>query len=240
MATVKNRSTLGVRYLDIATQKEKTFNIGYVNPDNSDATNKLFAEKVFSLSEAGSINQIYTTDIVNITDASTDTTTFSITGVNISNDFFSTDSDTWQAYVATLSSNAHLDFSGKIYKTVDGEIQEVAYSEFKIDISDLQQYKSSNPYEGLANYSYATLAKWIDSQFVDATGNKIIAYKFIDGVGSFEALPNSGMTGFDVRIEGTSTLLKAFYESADEATKAMFINAGSTTINFYTSAGTIE
>lgn len=96
MATVKNRSTLGVRYSD-ANLKEKTFNIGYVNPDNSEATNKLLAQKVMALSN-GSTNQIYVTDVTNITNANTDTNVTRIPLIS-SSDFLSMDSATWKAYI---------------------------------------------------------------------------------------------------------------------------------------------
>lgn len=104
MAEVKNRKTLGIKYLD-ENYNSKTFSIGYINPDNTDGVNKQLAEKIMSLS-AGSGTEYYTTTVENITQASTDTT---VTGFVLAStsDFFSTDSTTYAAAAATLNQSVN-------------------------------------------------------------------------------------------------------------------------------------
>lgn len=152
MATVKNRSTLGIRYND-ANQKEKTFNIGYVNPENSDAVNKTLAEKFMDLTEFGksNISQIYTTDITNITDSSTDTAI--IATISSNSDFLSSDTTTFQAAFDTAGNE------GTIYLDIN---QNGTYSYFNFTAGTLKNAQN-----------VSNMAKLIEAKTINLYGESV-------------------------------------------------------------------
>lgn len=160
MATVKNRSTLGIRYND-ANQKEKTFNIGYVNPENSDAVNKTLAEKFMDLTEFGksNISQIYTTDITNITDSSTDTAI--IATISSNSDFLSSDTATFQAAFDTAGNE------GTIYLDIN---QNGTYSYFNFTASLLK-----------STLNVSNMARLIEAKTVNVYGESVFPLAEFEG-----------------------------------------------------------
>lgn len=102
MATTYPKTSLSVRTVD-AAQKSKTFSIGYVNPEVEDGTLKLLAEKITDLSNL-SLSEIYKQTQSNITNADTDT---ALPGaiVRSSSPFFSDDTDTYTAALATIETS---------------------------------------------------------------------------------------------------------------------------------------
>lgn len=118
-----------------------TKTVSNANPEASDYVLKNFSQKLVSLSDSTfrRVERVNTKDITNATNASTDTGIPPIT-INSTTDYFSTDSDTYQAAVSSLTGN-----SLGIHQTTRG------YTTYQL-FADLGKMASYKNWEEFAKY----------------------------------------------------------------------------------------
>lgn len=96
------KATLNLKYTD-ENNNQRTFNVGYINPDVADATLREFGGKIIALTD-NTLDEVYKTVQENITTPSTDTSA-AILPLTSTSDFLSADSDTWTTYTRSLPSD---------------------------------------------------------------------------------------------------------------------------------------
>lgn len=156
MATYYPKTSLSLRTTD-QNDNNKTFSIGYVNPESDDGTLKTLAQKIVDLSEL-TLYSIYKSTQDDITDASTDTGDAPIT-INSTTDYFSNDSATFQAAVSSLTGTV----------TLEPTANNITYHIF-VDLGKARLYSSWSEY-----------AKYISSLVIGVINNKFTQLAEVEG-----------------------------------------------------------
>ena len=208
------KATLNLKYTD-ENNKQKTFNVGYINPEVSDGTLKELGNKLIALTD-NTLDEVYKTVQENITNAQPAGTTYRTPTLITTSAFLSTDAETWNQFV-TESVSGSGTFSVSVTDSEDNEIVlfDLTANEFGT-ILELEDYSGANFWNMIG-------ARLINNY----TGEKVANLAFTSN--SIQ-LSSSTVPNFAFKISAngsTKPLLQSMYDNADETSKTYFTVATS-------------